>query len=322
MKSNNVCTIVTLDYLPYVRTLYDSLARFNAGCVLHVFIADAQRESVDSRCLPPGVVLYDVDELCSGGTGKKVFEKYHASDIHKFRWCMKPVFLEYLFGHAGSEKVIYVDCDMYFFNDYNFLFDYLEHNAVLLTPHWRASDPGVDQKNFFTLYTSGLYNAGFIGANKNALPALRWWVKACLHICERDDSRGQFSDQTHLNLLPIYFDNVKIIKHRGCNVANWNQIECARVRRGDTVLINGKDPIVFIHFTRSTIRGIVKGEDALLAPFFDAYRENLQRHGVCLPINDAGKPPAAVIAPETRSFLRAACDRLRIIRRIKAFIDG
>ena len=51
----------------------------------------------------------------------------------------------------------------------------------------------------------------------------------------------------------------------------------AQVEKDGQVCINGKDPVVFIHFTKSTIRGIVKGEDALLAPFLDIYRENLQR---------------------------------------------
>jgi hypothetical protein len=49
----------------------------------------------------------------------------------------------------------------------------------------------------------------------------------------KDPSHGQFVDQTHLNLLPIYFDHVKILKHRGCNVANWKQVECRREKKTD-----------------------------------------------------------------------------------------
>jgi hypothetical protein len=311
MKDRNFCTISTTDYFPYCRTLYDSLVRYHAGCVLHVFITDGQPACVDRRDLPESIRLYGIDELCSSGTGQKVFETYHASSMDKFRWCMKPVFLEYLVDQINRQQVMYVDNDMYFFNEYNFLFDDLDRSSVLLTPHWRTCDPKADQKNFFSLYTSGLYNAGFVGVNKDALPALRWWAMACLYICEKDPSRGQWDDQSHLNLLPIYFDNVRIIKHRGCNVANWNRIECAREQTGDSVLINGKDPIVFIHFTRSTIRGILRGDDPLLAPFLTIYRQHLKRYGVNLPDAATDKPSA-----------RPAGAGSRILQCIRALFNG
>jgi hypothetical protein len=224
---------------------------------------------------------------------------------------MKAVFLNYLIEHAEREKVIYADNDIYFFNDYNFLFDELDRNTVILMPHWRVCDPTVDPVNFFSLYTSGLYNAGCVGVNKNAVAALRWWAQACLYICEKDASKGQFDDQAHLNLLPIYFEDVAIIKHRGCNVANWNQVECERVQKDGSVLINGKDPVVFIHFTRSTIRGILKGNDALLKPFLEEYRENVERYGAHLPD-----------AAANRHSGPASGARAGILQRIRAMLNG
>jgi len=297
------CTISTLDHMPCVHALHDSLQRCNAGTVLHVFLSDVPSDCVETIEHSPGIRLYGIEDLCRDDVGRKIFEKYHAESMDNFRWSMKPVFLKYLLEHAGCEKLIYVDNDIYFFNEYAFLFDELDVSDVLLTPHWRASDPHEDPVNFFTLYTSGIYNGGFVGVNKNALKVLEWWAGACLYVCEKNEARGQYVDQVHLNLLPIYFDNVKIIKHRGCNVANWNQVECARVEKDGSVLINGKDPVVFIHFTKSTIRGIVKGEDALLAQFLNTYRENLQRYGVDLP--DAAMSGPADVAPGIFTRIRA-----------------
>ena len=315
MKVGNFCTISTLDYMPYVYALYDSLKRYHVDVVLNVLIADAEPDSIENQDRFPQIRLYGIDQLCRLGQGKRVFEKYHAACMHKFRWSMKPVFLKYLIEHEGCEKLIYVDSDIYFFNEYAFLFDELNSSNVILTPHWRVSDPNIDQGNFFSLYTSGLYNAGFVGVNKNAVRALEWWAMACLYISEKNESKGQFCDQTHLNLLPIYFDNVKIIKHRGCNVANWNQVECARTQKDGSVFINGVDPIVFIHFTKSTIRGIVKGNDALLEPFLDEYRENLKRYGMHLSVVAGGGQKIAAKA-------NGSCVSPGIFQRMRTFFNG
>lgn len=303
------CTIATLDHMPHVRALHDCLQRWDAGMQLHVFIADAASGRVQVSACPPGIRLYCADELCANGTGRAIFEKYHAACMDTFRWAMKPVFLQYLLEHGHGDAVIYVDNDIHFFSDYAFLLDELDGCDIILTPHWRSSDPQADSTNFFTLYTSGLYNGGFVGVTKNALPALAWWASACLYVCEKNTARGQYVDQTHLNLLPVYFDRVKIIKHRGCNVANWNRLECRRVQRDGTVLINGIYPVVFIHFTHSTIKGIDRGDDALLAPFLQEYCANLKRHGA-LPY--AGTEPAAVQTPGKSSLLT----------RIRSFVHG
>jgi len=322
MKVGNFCTISTADHMPYVFALHDSITRYHADVVLNVLIADAEPDSIENQDRFPQIRLYGVDELCGLGAGKRIFENYHAVCMDKFRWSMKPVFLKYLIEHADCEKLIYVDNDICFFNEYAFLFDELDSSNVILTPHWRASDPHADSENFFTLYTDGLYNGGFVGVNKNALRALEWWAMVCQYVCEVNAARGQFVDQTHLNLLPIYFDNVKIVKHRGCNVANWNLIECTRIQKDDSVLINGTDPIVFIHFTNSTIRGIEKGDDALLAPFLNVYRESLQHYGECLQGNPGGESQPVVTAAREKSFVQGACGRSKILQRIRAFFNG
>ena len=322
MSKKHFCTISTADHMPYVFALYDSIKQYHADVSLNVLIADAGPDSIENQNLFPQIRLYGIDELCRFGSGQRVFESYHAVCMDKFRWSMKPVFLKYLIEHADCEKLIYVDNDICFFNDYAFLFDELDSSDVILTPHWRASDPHADSTNFFTLYTSGLYNGGFVGVNKNAVKALEWWAMACQYVCEVNTARGQFVDQTHLNLLPIYFDNVKIVKHRGCNVANWNLIECTRIQKDDSVLINGTDPIVFIHFTNSTIRGIANSEDALLAPFLNEYRESLQHYGACLQGNLDGESQPVVTAAREKSFIRWVCERVRILQRIRGFLNG
>ena len=182
------------------------------------------------------------------------------------------------------DQVFYIDPDICFFSSFEFFAQYLEFYSILLTPHWRCSNPYIDPSNFAILQTSGLFNAGFIGVSKNGIPAMEWWSKVCLYKCIKDSRRGLFVDQSYLDLIPIYFDNVKILKHKGCNIANWNQVECKRtINEKGEVLINNSWIIVFIHFTKSTIRGIKNGQDSLLKKHLEQYEAMIQKYKDCIP---------------------------------------
>ncbi len=215
---------------------------------------------------------------------------------------MKPVLINYLLKEKLFEKVIYADCDIHFFDDYQFLLDELDVNNVLITPHWRSSDPHIDNTNFSILYTSGIYNGGFIGVNKYGTDVMDWWAKACEFVCIKDESKGMFVDQVHLNLLPVYFDKISILKHRGCNVANWNMVECGRSLAMDkkTVMIAAQYPVVFIHFTKSTIDGILGGADGLLLPHLQQYYASINAYS-----SDFGFPELHIVPPEQQ----VACNK-------------
>lgn len=187
------------------------------------------------------------------------------------RWSMKPVFIRHLL-EQGIPKVIYIDCDMFFFSEGSFLFSMLDETDFLLTPHWRSIDPLKETLNFRLLFTDGIYNAGFIGASANSIPILDWWANACLYECKKRIINGLFDDQRYLDIVPVYFEKTGIVSHKGCNVANWNQAVCRREAQPDgTILINGKEPIVFIHFSSSTITGILHGNDILLKTHLEKY---------------------------------------------------
>lgn len=276
------CTVVTEDYFPFVCALYDSLVEFHTEVKLFVLISDKTNDqtrlALNHERRNISVLYYD--SLCRDGRGKRNLEKYHNSHHDAFRWAMKPVLLLHLL--AVHEKVAYVDSDIHFYGDYSFLFELLDSHSVLLSPHFRSSDPAIDYDNYIMQFNNGIFNGGFVGVSQKGLAAMTWWANVCNEICEVNLSKGQFVDQSHLNIIPVFFDGVEILRHRGCNVANWNQVECKRTLCNGTVRINHQYPVVFIHFTRSTILGILSGEDALLKPFLDVYLKRLREYGVAL----------------------------------------
>lgn len=290
MESYNFCTIGTLDYLAYAEALNSSLNKQNKS-ILHVLISDktendlSKEEQRKINQLSEEVHIYFYDQVTQNELGKKIKEKYWETDMDSFRWCMKPIFLIFLLKELDIKKVIYADNDIFFYEDYTFLFNHLEKDNILLTPHWRSSNPNLNEENFKLLFVGGLYNAGFIGVNDKAIESLNWWVNCCLWKCKKELHNGLYDDQTYLNLFPVLFDNVKILKHRGCNVSYWNRHENKRSIKDGKVYINEKDPIVFIHFTQGTINAILRGEEKELKIYYASYRKETHKYGIDIEAN-------------------------------------
>ncbi|BBO66734.1 hypothetical protein DSCA_06640 [Desulfosarcina alkanivorans] len=266
----NVCTVSTPDYVDHTLALLYSMAAFRP-VRLHCLVSERRRDLEDiGRSLPVEngeLVFYALDDIYR----ETDFEKL-PGDRDRLRWTSKSRLMAHLLQSGDIRSLLYLDNDMCFFDDFQFLFDELESHSLLLTPHWRPLDPEVNETQFFCNFRDGLYNAGFLGASVEGLDALNWWHRACLHRCEFDYGNGFFVDQRYLDAFPVYFEGVKILKHLGCNVAQWNADFLWREDKDGRIWINGEWPLVFIHFAGVTIDNIENGTDAALKPQLAAHR--------------------------------------------------
>lgn len=278
-ENNLFCTIITGNYGQYALALHDSLLQHNIKAKLAVFISkgevsDLQLKEFRRR---KNLQLYFFKDLENFGKSKKLYLKYSEDYHDAYRWGMKPVFINYLLQF--NEKVIYLDSDLYFYNSFDFLFDLLDDNKILLNPHWRTIDPHREPTNFKLNFRDGIYNAGFLGASRGAEKAMQWWAKMVLFKCEVNRDEGYYVDQRYLDIMPIHFDGVKPLDHKGCNVANWNKVVCKRTKNeAGEIVINNRFPIVFIHFTNTMLKGIFFENDELLLPYLEEYRDNLLKY--------------------------------------------
>jgi len=274
---NTFCTIITFRYLPLARVLLRSLRRFDAGMTLQVLIVD----DIQQRVEEDGMHIHSINEMEQYGFTRELYNKYAHTNTDHFRWAFKPVFMAYLLELKYS-RVIYADCDIYFVGSYGFLFDELDRHHQILTRHWYNVWPLENEAAFLHLMTTGVFNAGFIGSNKNGLAALRWWAEACLYRMEQNKTYLLHDDQRYLDYLPLLFEKVKIIEHKGCNLMAGNYEMCRRELVNNEVMINGTDPLVFIHFNKPLLRQILTGFDAPLKRYLDEYRSALGKDGVSL----------------------------------------
>jgi len=181
---------------------------------------------------------YDVIELCTAVKG----------------YCFK-----YILGKQ-YDQVIYLDPDIACFSSIDFLFDLLVDYSILLTPHQLepASETREIIDNELAAHKYGIYNLGFLGLNSSneANKFVDWWAKRLRDYCLDDIPNGMFTDQKWCDAVPSYFENFKIVRHPGCNVASWNLCERRLSINNGSALVNRNYQLVFYHFTKYFGAGI------------------------------------------------------------------
>ncbi len=73
VHNKSFCTISTLDYMPYVYALHDSLKRYNADMPLDVLVVDADRDALEQIRRFSDMRIHGIDEICKSELGEKVF---------------------------------------------------------------------------------------------------------------------------------------------------------------------------------------------------------------------------------------------------------
>jgi len=273
---NTLCTISTKSHLYKVKALFDSVKEYS-NCNLAVLIVDDNND-----------IKYDAHTYFLKNFGsdisKKIIAKYQ-NQKDKLRWALKSSFINLLLNN-DVDKVIYIDNDIYFYNNFNFIWEELKDNNVLLTPHYYPFDPLENQNWFEANFRVGLYNAGFFAANKDSKKVLNWWSEACLYRMEKNYFRGLFDDQKYLDLIPNIFPKIKVLKHQGCNVAEWNNKTLERAKNKHNIIINNKFPLIFYHYNNYSVQKILEDETHILRECFHNYFENLKLYNANLKLGN------------------------------------
>lgn len=215
------------------------------------------------------LILSDyVDEAVFSGTAMSCFDKVIDIEdigIPNFQnWASQFNVVElctavkgYAFLHIfnmGYERIIYLDPDIACFSPLDFLFQELLEYSILLTPHQLR--PAETKQEFIDnelcSFKHGIFNLGFLGLNKSdeASKFLQWWADRLYLYCREDTANGIFTDQKWCDAVPAFFNDYKIVRHPGCNVASWNLCERKISFRGGLPVIHDRYPLVFYHFTK------------------------------------------------------------------------
>lgn len=215
-KSNAVFTILSRNYLGQALALRDSFLKFNPGVIFYIVLVD--RRTPDADELFRNLNIIWAEDLQIDQYWRYAFK----FDVIEWSTNVKPFAAQWLLQR--HEKVLYLDPDLYFYRNIDWIFDELSTCSAVVTPH--ATTPIYDDhpQGDLEWMRVGTFNLGFIGLKRCAETEclLDWWGKRCLTDGYLETSSGVFVDQKWLTLAIGFFPGIKILFHKGINMATWN----------------------------------------------------------------------------------------------------
>tara|TARA_R110000744_G_scaffold142853_1_gene254593 strand:+ start:2453 stop:3367 length:915 start_codon:yes stop_codon:yes gene_type:complete len=132
----------------------------------------------------------------------------------QFIWSLSPYFTWYCLDQYNPEDILYIDADIYFFNNWKRIYDNLDKVSVGLVEHRSPYSPA-----------NGKYNVGIVYF-KNDIDGYKcctWW-KNCLLFTDNEHfkTHGMCGDQKYLELFEELFDNVEAVDKYFGHLAPWN----------------------------------------------------------------------------------------------------
>jgi hypothetical protein len=242
-----VFTICSNNYLAHAATLMQSWFQYHSDTVGYVVLVDELNAAVDYSIVSPATVV-EVDKI--GITNLSILvENFNITELNT---TVKPDAFFYLFEKYPGSKVIYLDPDIMVTGTFDEVFDALDKDEFVLTPH--ICTPVDDDKaptDFHTL-RGGVFNLGFIGLRDTPQihRFLHWWRDRVYKYGYCDLPNNMFYDQLWTNYIPTLFENYAILKHPGYNMANWNLHErkLSQSSKGNW-MVNDTFRLKFFHFS-------------------------------------------------------------------------
>jgi len=134
---------------------------------------------------------------------------------------------------------------------------------------------------------TGIFNLGFFGVvnDKQGHQFAEWWADRLYHFCQVAYERHLFTDQKWINLAPIFFDRVRILRNPRFNVATWNLTTRRLAGSFDRGFTVDDEPLGFYHFSGFD-SGDIKimankyaGDNPAVLSLIRWYEENTDRSG-------------------------------------------
>ncbi len=246
---NCVFTIVAKNYLSFALTLGDSLIQQDKNLDFYIFIVD------DLAGVPTELATKYKTIIVNETIVPSHLEMAFKYNVTEYSTAIKPYVFNSLFHKNEYEKIIYSDPDIYFYQSPNNIYNLLENDFCILTPH--ILDVATAHKSEATdvgLLFAGIFNLGFIALRKcdDATVLLNWWQQRLRDYCYGDRMESLHTDQKWIDFVPSLFrKGVHITDNKGFNIAYWNIHERELFEDNNQLKVATKEDIgvTFLHFS-------------------------------------------------------------------------
>ncbi len=243
MSTRAVYTILSQNYLGQALSLRESFLSLHCDTDFYIVLID-KKNSEHVRDIDPSYCIW-AEELPI----KNYLAHSFKFDVIEWSTNVKPFAAQYLL--KKYEKILYLDPDLYFYHNIDWIFSTLSDHALVVTPH--ATTPIYDEHSQGDLewMRVGTFNLGFFGVRRceESEMLLTWWGDRCLSDGYSETSSGIFVDQKWLTLAVGFFPTIKILFEKGLNVATWNFHERRLSQSSPTPTLTDGSLLYFFHFS-------------------------------------------------------------------------
>lgn len=308
------CTLFDSHYLSRGIVMYESLKRNCPEFKLYIFAFDELSLQILKELNLEHVTVISLAEFES----PELLAVKPSRTKGEYCWTCTPFTIQYCIQKFNLSHCIYIDADLYFFENPQALIDEIpEKDSVLITEH--RYTPKYDQSA-----TSGIYCVQFMFFKNNdaGLQVLNWWADRCLEWCYGRYEDGKFGDQKYLDDWTTRFKTVHVLNHLGGGVAPWNIQQYSIVKSGERFQLTTRHEkqtyaIIFFHFHWVKFLAIDKVDlgyydlnaDALL--LYRLYFERLHKTNYFLEKEFSFKPNQNASKPGWKDVLINLKRRLR-----------
>jgi hypothetical protein len=239
------CTYFDHNYLSRAVLMIESLRRFDAKSPIYVLALSDLCEDILQELSLPNVRIIALTAL------EKAYPELgpikQQRTLIEYYFTLSPFLPHYLFATTDADRVTYIDGDLYFYTSPQPVIDSLGDAPVAITPH-RFS---YHYRNHFVY---GRFNVAWITYRRCAegLDCLNSYRAECTEWCFDRVEDGRFGDQKYLDAWPDRYPSLKIIEHKGFNLAIWNAGGYVIRVRNNVVMIDD-DPLIFYHFASTQL---------------------------------------------------------------------
>ena len=285
----NFCTAADVNFAPRVLALNDSLKKFSNDYTLHLLCLDKEifdaieDENIKKYSLSS---LMRTDKLLESASSNKPSREalINSKSIEQatklqFIWALSAYFSWYCLDVLEIEDILYIDSDIYFYNDWRVIYESVGEASVGIVEHRCKYNPD-----------NGKYNVGIVYF-KNDLDGYRcaffWknWLLTVGH--EYYESHSTCGDQKYLELFPILFDNVIVLDKFIGHLAPWNFL--SHEYKKNKIIWNGiEQDLLYCHFSNFKLtpdgyvvaarHGYISPPNQYIKSISDEYYEKLRQY--------------------------------------------
>lgn len=235
------CTYFDQRYLARGLALHESIQRHCPDFRLWILCMDRECYEDLARRQLANVFLIALEDFERNDSA--LLEVKSGRSLAEYYFTCTPSLPLYIFQRFPEQNILtYLDADLFFLSDPAPLFDELGQGSIGIIEH--RFPPELRHLEMY-----GMYNVGWITFRRDeqGLACLQWWRERCIEWCYDRVEPGRFADQKYLDQWPALFTGVRVLQHKGANVAAWNVSRYKLTIKDGQICVDDQ-PLIFYHF--------------------------------------------------------------------------